>query len=102
VNYNPSDKNLDQHLQDNVTILHPDYNPASKMYDFIYQGKRFVRVCSANPNFIRDFHVLVSKMPTVEYDGFEITINRATNCEVHGAIEKFVIGQLSEPILVSE
>jgi CRISPR/Cas system endoribonuclease Cas6 (RAMP superfamily) len=102
MNLDPSDKNYDSHLQDTVNILHPDYNPNTKMYDFIYQGTRFVRIVSPNPNFISDFYTLSANLPSIELSGFEITINRATNVEVHGDLEKFNIGQLSEPILVSE
>jgi hypothetical protein len=101
MNLDPSDKNYDNHLRDTVNILHPDYNPDAKVYDFIYLGKSFVRVCSTNPNFITDFMFLASRMPSEEFEGFEITINRATNQEVHGTMQKFKIGQLSEPILVN-
>jgi hypothetical protein len=101
LNFDSSDNPRNNNVPDNVSHILPDYNPDAKVYDFIYQGKSFVRVCSTNPNFIIDFMFLAARMPSEEFEGFEITINRATNQEVHGKMQRFKIGQLSEPILVN-
>ena len=95
---NPNSDN--SNIQSNIQNILEDYNPDAKVYDFIYQGTKFVRVCSVNPNFILDFYILSARVPNEVYNGFEISINRATNAEVRGPMNTFKIGELSDPILV--
>ncbi len=93
--------NYDADMQDNLDVLYPEYDSNTRAYDFVYNGKTFVRVCSTQPNFIVNFHFLKAKMPETKYEGFEITINRATNAEVRGPLLDYEIGQLADPILIS-